>query len=153
MRLCACLEWIWICAFCAWEKITFTSGPFGKYPNISNIFIPFFFGLKSAFFFLAWSLFLCSCFLTLVLLNPDMLDFVNSVDPSEEANWSGSALFIIQYLNLYQQPWSSNLTGWQLEVGVFSRARVIIHSEIANNIDTDQTAIPLKAKHAKNSTD
>ena len=35
--------------------------------------------------------------LTLVLLNPDMCCFANSVDPdqlaSEEANWSGSALF------------------------------------------------------------
>ena len=40
----------------------------------------------------------------------------NSVDPdqlaSEEANWSGSALFVIQYVNLYQQPGSSNLIGW-----------------------------------------
>ena len=35
--------------------------------------------------------------LTLVLLNPDIPCFANSVDPdqlaSEEANWSGSALF------------------------------------------------------------
>ena len=50
--------------------------------------------------------------------------FANSVDPdqlaSEEANWSGSALFVIQYVNLYQQLGSSNLTGWQLEVGVSS---------------------------------
>ena len=48
--------------------------------------------------------------------------FANSADPdqlaSEEANWSGSALFAIQYLNLYQQPGSSNLIGWKLEVGV-----------------------------------
>ena len=34
---------------------------------------------------------------------------------SEEANWSGFALFAIQYLNLYQQPGSSNLIGWKLE--------------------------------------
>ena len=62
--------------------------------------------------------------LTLVLLNPDIPAFVNSIDPdqlaSEEANWSGSALFVIQYVNLYQQPGSSNLIGWQLEVGVAS---------------------------------
>ena len=38
--------------------------------------------------------------LTLVLLNPDMPAFANSVDP--EANWSGSALFAIMYVNLYQ---------------------------------------------------
>ena len=50
--------------------------------------------------------------------------FANSIDPdqlaSEEANWSGSALFAIQNVNLYQQPRSSNLIGWQLEVGVAS---------------------------------
>ena len=48
--------------------------------------------------------------------------FANSVDPdqlaSEEANWSGSALFVIQYVNLYQQPGLSNLVGWQLEMGM-----------------------------------
>ena len=43
--------------------------------------------------------------------------FANSEDPdqfaSEEANWSGSALFAIKYvnLNLYQQSGSSNLIG------------------------------------------
>ena len=35
--------------------------------------------------------------------------FANSVDPdqlaSSEANWSGSTLFAIQYLNLYQIIW------------------------------------------------
>ena len=50
--------------------------------------------------------------------------FANSVNPdqlaSEEANWSGSALFAIKYVNLYQQPWSSNLIGWKLEMGVTS---------------------------------
>ena len=48
--------------------------------------------------------------------------FANSVDPdqlaSEEAIWSGSALFAIKYMNLYQQPWSSNLIGGKLEIGV-----------------------------------
>ena len=42
--------------------------------------------------------------LTLVLLNPDISCFANSVDPdqlaSEEANWSGSALFAIKYAYL-----------------------------------------------------
>ena len=42
--------------------------------------------------------------LTLVLLNPDIPYFANSVDPdqlaSEEANWSGSALFASKYANL-----------------------------------------------------
>ena len=37
---------------------------------------------------------------------------------SEEANWSESALFVIKYMyvNLYQQPGSSTLIGWKLEV-------------------------------------
>ena len=39
--------------------------------------------------------------------------FANSVDPdqlaSEEANWSGSALFAIKYVNLYLQSGLSNL--------------------------------------------
>ena len=39
---------------------------------------------------------------------------------TEETNWSGSALFVIDSMNLYQQPESSNLTGWKLEVGVAS---------------------------------
>ena len=63
--------------------------------------------------------------LNLVLLNPDIwiyLAFANSVDPdqlaSEEANWSGSALFAIQYVNLYQQSGSSDLIGWNFEKGV-----------------------------------
>ena len=62
--------------------------------------------------------------LTLVLLNQDIPCLANCVDPdqlaSSEANWSGSALFDIQYVNLYQNPESSSLIGWQLEVGVAS---------------------------------
>ena len=50
--------------------------------------------------------------------------FVNSVDPdqlaSEEANWYGSALFVIKYVNLYQHLGSSNLIGWKSEMGVAS---------------------------------
>ena len=45
---------------------------------------------------------------------------LNSVDPDKLANWSGSALFAINYVNLYQQSGSSNLIGWKLEVGVAS---------------------------------
>ena len=62
--------------------------------------------------------------LTLVLLNPHTPTFANSVDlgqlASEEANWSGSALFVIKYISLYQQPGSSNLIGWKFEVDVAS---------------------------------
>ena len=60
---------------------------------------------------------------TFYLFNPSPADpryapaFANSEDPdllaSEEANWSVSALFVIKYLNLYQQPRSSNLIGWK----------------------------------------
>ena len=50
--------------------------------------------------------------------------FANSVDPdqlaSEEANWSGSALFAIKHVNLKQESGSSNMIGWKLEVGVAS---------------------------------
>ena len=42
--------------------------------------------------------------LTLVMLSQMYSAFTNSVDPdqlaSEEANWSGSALFAIKYVNL-----------------------------------------------------
>ena len=62
--------------------------------------------------------------LTLLLLNRTCPVLANSVDPdqlaSEEANWSGSALFVIKYVNFYQKPGSSNLIGWKLEVGVAS---------------------------------
>ena len=51
--------------------------------------------------------------------------FANIVDldqlASAEANWSGSALFVIKYVNLYQQPGSSILIGCTLEVGMTSK--------------------------------
>ena len=63
-------------------------------------------------------------FLTLLLLSTACPVLGNSVDPgqlaSEEANWSGSALFVIKYVNLYLKPKWSNLIGWKLEVGVAS---------------------------------
>ena len=60
-----------------------------------------------------------SLYLTLLLLNTTCLVLANIVDPDqlaseEEANWSGSALFVIKYVKLYQQPGSSNLIGWEL---------------------------------------
>ena len=62
--------------------------------------------------------------LSLVLLNPDMSCLSNRVDPdqlaSSEANWSGSALFAIKCMNLYQQVGSSNLIGWKFEIDVAS---------------------------------
>ena len=62
--------------------------------------------------------------LTLVLLNWDMPWLCKQCRSRSvgflEANWSGSALFVIQYVNLYQQSGLSNLTGWQLEMGVAS---------------------------------
>ena len=48
--------------------------------------------------------------------------FANSVDPdqlaAEEANRSGSELYVIKYVILQQQSGSSNLIGWKLEVEV-----------------------------------
>ena len=62
--------------------------------------------------------------LTLLLLNTTCPVLTNSVEPdqlaSEEANWSGSALFAIKYVNFYQKSGSSNLIGWKLKVGVAS---------------------------------
>ena len=62
--------------------------------------------------------------LTLLLLNKACPVLANSADPdqlaSEEANWSGSALFVIKYVNFHQKPGSSNLIGWKLEVGMAS---------------------------------
>ena len=43
------------------------------------------------------------------MLNPDILAFANSVDPDQLA----SALFVIHYVNLYQQSGSNNLIGWK----------------------------------------
>ena len=61
------------------------------------------------------------CYMAELLIYPA---FANSVDQdqlaSSEANWSWSALFVIQYVNLYQQPGSSYRIDWQLEVGVAS---------------------------------
>ena len=66
-------------------------------------------------------------FLTLVLLNPVMSCLCKQCRSrsvgfwsSEEASRSGSALFAIKYVNLYQQSGSSNLIGWNLEMGVAS---------------------------------
>ena len=62
------------------------------------------------------------CYNTLVLLNPDMSCLCKQCRSRSvgflEANWSGSTLFAIQYLNFYQQPGSSYLIGWKLEVGM-----------------------------------
>ena len=62
--------------------------------------------------------------LTLLLLNTICPVLAISVDlhqvTSEEANRSGSALFVIKYVNFYQKPGSSNLIGWKVEVGVAS---------------------------------
>ena len=62
--------------------------------------------------------------LTHLLQNTTCPVLANSVDPdqlaSEEANWSGSALFLIKYANFFQKPGSSNLIGWKLEVGMAS---------------------------------
>ena len=50
---------------------------------------------------------------TLTFVDPDQL-------ASEEASWSGSALFVIQYVNLYRQSGSNSLIGWKLELDVAS---------------------------------
>ena len=61
---------------------------------------------------------------SLLLLNTTHPVLANSVDPDqlapEEANWSGSALFVMKYVNLYKKSGSSNLIGWKLEMDVAS---------------------------------
>ena len=68
------------------------------------------------------------------MLNMTCPVLATSVDPdqlaSEEANWSGSALFVIKHVNLYQKPGSSNVIGWKLEVGVASK--IIQHDKGSN---------------------
>ena len=60
----------------------------------------------------------------LLLLNTTCPVLANSADPDQlafsEANWSGSTLFVIKYVNFYQKPGSSNLIGCKLEVGMAS---------------------------------
>ena len=62
--------------------------------------------------------------LTLLLLSTTCPVLANSVDPDQlasgDSNWSGSALFVIKYVNFYQKPGSSNLIGCKLEVGMAS---------------------------------
>ena len=64
--------------------------------------------------------------ITLVLLNPDIPWLNKQCRSSSEANWSVPALFVIKYVNLYQQPWARNLTGWQLEVGVANKQCILL---------------------------
>ena len=55
--------------------------------------------------------------LTFVLLNPDMPCLCKQCRSRSVGQLSGSALFVIKFENLYQQPVLSNLIGWKLEVG------------------------------------
>ena len=72
------------------------------------------------YFFSLWGLFEVyrRCYLTLLLLNTTCPLLANNVDPDQmEANWSGSARFVIKYVNFYQNPRSSNLIGWEIRSG------------------------------------
>ena len=48
--------------------------------------------------------------------------FENCVDPDQMASgkaiWSGTTLFVIQFVNLYEKTTMSYLIGWQSEMGV-----------------------------------
>ena len=75
---------------------------------------------------------LCTAVLTLLLLNTTCPVLANSVDPdqlaSEEANWSGSTLFVNKYVNCYQKPdqvlWLAGNQKWAWHLNLFSKARV-----------------------------
>ena len=62
--------------------------------------------------------------ITLVLLIPDIPCLCKQCRSRSvgflRTNWSGSTLFVIENVNLYQEPGSSNLIGWKLEVGMAS---------------------------------
>ena len=66
--------------------------------------------------------------------------FENSVDPdhlaSEEANWSGSTLFAIKYLNLYRKQgcvWNHRTPNWPRE-GVYKHKKVSLNKFGLNNL-------------------
>ena len=60
--------------------------------------------------------------LTLILLFTTTPTFANSVDldqmASEEAIWSGSTLFVIQFVNLNKNIRWCKLISWESEMGV-----------------------------------
>ena len=61
--------------------------------------------------------------LTLVLLNTSCPVLANSVDPDQLASDRSQLIWlytVIKYVNFYQKPGSSNLIGWNLEMGVAS---------------------------------
>ena len=97
-------------------------------PSQQEIFLQTFFWPNFIFYFIYlfifFTYFCMYVSLTFLLLNTTCPVLANSVDPdqlaSEEANWSGSALFVIKYVNFYQKPGLSNLIGWKLEVSVAS---------------------------------
>ena len=71
--------------------------------------------------------------LTLLLLNKICPALANSVDPdqlaSEEANWSGSALFVSKYVNFYQKNpdqviWLARNKKWAWHLNLFSMTKV-----------------------------
>ena len=91
-------------------------------------------------YFIVYGLFTSQLFLVMLIscpkkINPIVVTLLFEVNPwpaepgytlplqtvySEVANWSGYALFVINYVNLYKQSRSSNLIGLKLEVGVAS---------------------------------
>ena len=81
-------------------------------------------------------------FLTLVLLNLDIPWLCNQCRSRSVGFWRSQLIWICtvcQYVNLYQQLGSSDMTGWKLEVGVaslFSRTRVN-HEEVQHFAEFD----------------
>ena len=53
-------------------------------------------------------------------INPCPAEPGYALSLQEDANWSGSALFAIKYVTLYQQSGSNNLIGWKLGGRVYS---------------------------------
>ena len=82
------------------------------------------------------------------LAKHDMPVWANNVDPdqlaSEEANWSGSALFVIKYVNFYQNPdqviWLAGYYKWAWHLNLFGMARV--------KVNNSKHAVPIYNMHA-----
>ena len=77
-------------------------------------------------------------YFTFLLLNTACPVLANSADPdqlaSSEANWSGSVLFVIKYVNFYQKNlnqliWLAGNLKWACHLNLFSKARVNISGQ------------------------
>ena len=113
IKLLSVLKYVCIISICPSQEV----GHLNSKSRCQDLYIVFSWEMKGQKICLV-------CSLTLLLLNRSCHILANSVDPgqlaSKETNWSGSALFVIWYVNFYQKCRSSNLISWKFEKGVAS---------------------------------